>query len=96
MPHPGGVVVAVVATPRAGATSLVDVNDGALRVRLAAPPVDGAANAALARCLADVFGVARSRVEVLSGQRGRRKRVLVREVSASEATASLARALTRA
>ncbi len=46
------------------------------RVRIAVPPVDGAANSALVRFLADAAGVAGSRVRILSGTSGRRKRVL--------------------
>ena len=58
---------------------------GGPRLRLAAPPVDGEANAELVRYLARLFGVAKSDVEILAGRRGRSKRVLVRGVAAAEA-----------
>jgi uncharacterized protein YggU (UPF0235/DUF167 family) len=51
------------------------VREGALLVRLAAAPVDGAANDALVRMLAEALDVARSRVTILSGERSRDKRV---------------------
>ena len=65
------------ATPRAGRTELAGVREGALWVRIAAPPTDGAANEALLRFLADRLEVARRDVRLLSGATGRRKRVRV-------------------
>lgn len=51
--------------------------DGTLRFGLASPPVDGKANRELAKMLAEAFGTRRSAVELLSGAKGRRKRVAV-------------------
>lgn len=65
------------ATPRAGRTELAGVREGALWVRLAAPPTDGAANEALLRYLADRLDIAKGDVRLLSGASGRRKRVRV-------------------
>jgi len=48
-----------------------------LRVAVAAPPVDGAANAAVIEALAEAFGVPRRAVEIVRGQTGRRKTVRV-------------------
>jgi uncharacterized protein (TIGR00251 family) len=50
-------------------------------VRLAAPPVDGAANDALIEFLASAFAVRRSAVRILSGEKGRRKRVAIAGVT---------------
>jgi uncharacterized protein (TIGR00251 family) len=79
-----GTVLLVLASPRAGKTAAEGVTDGALRVRIAAPPVEGAANEALERYLAEALDVPRRNVEVISGKRGRRKSVLVRGLSAGE------------
>jgi uncharacterized protein YggU (UPF0235/DUF167 family) len=49
------------------------VTGGALRVRVAAPPVDGAANDALIRLLADALAVPRAQVRLVAGASGRRK-----------------------
>ncbi|MEW6445632.1 MAG: DUF167 domain-containing protein [Pseudomonadota bacterium] len=63
--------------PRSSKAGLEDVRDGRLRVRLNAPPVDGAANKALIELLAEAFGVPKSRVALLSGETGREKRVAI-------------------
>jgi hypothetical protein len=61
----------------------------AIRVRLAAPPVDGAANEELIRFLAGQLGVARSRVTIVSGLSGRRKVVTVEGLGAEQAAQRL-------
>lgn len=70
-------LLAVVAKPRAQASAIEGLHGDALKVRVAAPPVDGAANEALERHLAHVLGVARSRVQVLRGAASRHKRLRV-------------------
>ena len=60
-------------TPRGGADRIEGVNDGVLRARVAAPPVDGAANDALVRLIADALAVSRARVRIVAGASGRRK-----------------------
>ena len=54
--------------------------DGVLRARVAAPPVEGAANHALLRLLADELGVARRSVRLVAGAAGRTKLVVVDDV----------------
>lgn len=72
-------LLAVYIQPRASRDEITGQHGEALRIRVAAPPVDGEANAALCRFLADVFDVAKSAVSVESGQSGRRKTVRIRE-----------------
>lgn len=67
------VVIDISVSPNAKKTEIVGWHDGALRLRLAAPPVDGAANDALRKWLATQLGVPQSRVELLRGASGRRK-----------------------
>jgi len=66
-------VLDISVSPNAKRTELVGWHDGALRVRLAAPPVDGAANDALRRWLSQELGVPQARIELLRGASGRRK-----------------------
>lgn len=67
------VVLDISVSPNAKKTELVGWHDGALRVRLSAPPVDGAANEALRKWLAKEFGIPQNQVELLRGASGRRK-----------------------
>ena len=68
---------AVRVQPRASRSELAGVLGDALRVRLAAPPVDGAANEALVALLADVLGVTRRAVRIVTGHGSRSKVVEV-------------------
>jgi hypothetical protein len=71
--------------PRASRDAVTGEREGALIVRVTAPPVEGEANAALARVLGQALGVAPSAVRILSGQTSRHKRVQALGVSAAEA-----------
>lgn len=59
--------------PRAGGDRIDGVIDGELRVRVAAAPVDGAANAALERVLAEALGIAKGRIRLVAGTANWRK-----------------------
>jgi uncharacterized protein (TIGR00251 family) len=63
--------------PRASRDQVVGLQGDAVKVRVAAPPVDGEANAALLRYLAKALGVPRSRLEIVRGESGRRKTLKV-------------------
>ncbi|HWW77209.1 MAG TPA: DUF167 domain-containing protein [Pyrinomonadaceae bacterium] len=80
----GALTFAVRVVPRASRTAAAGEHDGALRVRVAAPPVEGAANEELVRFLARTFGVAAREVEILSGHASKSKRVRVRGAKASD------------
>ena len=67
----------VKAVPRASRSEVVGEHDGALRVRVAAPPVDGAANGELARTLARALNVAMRDVLIVGGHSSRLKQVRV-------------------
>ena len=75
--------------PRASKTAVVGMHDGAVKVRLAAPPVDGAANAALIEFVADRAGVAKYKVKIVSGLSSRRKVVEVEGMSNEQLAAAL-------
>lgn len=75
--------------PRASRTEVVGWYGDAIKVRLQAPPVDGAANEALLAFLADVLGVPRTSVRLIAGDAARRKRVAVAGRTLQEAHHSL-------
>jgi uncharacterized protein (TIGR00251 family) len=91
--HDGYVVADVHVQPRAGRTAVVGRHGAALKVRVAAPPVDGRANDAVCALMSEVFGVPPSAVSVVSGGSSRTKRVRVDGVDAEAAGAALRRAL---
>ena len=72
-------------TPRGGRDAVDEVRDGVVRARVAAPPADGRANAALCRLLAKRLGVPPSRVSVVRGQSARDKLVRVDGIEADDA-----------
>jgi uncharacterized protein (TIGR00251 family) len=72
-----GVRFSVRVQPRASADEVAGTHGTALKVRLHAPPVDGAANEALVRFLAGILGVARRAVRIISGESSRIKTVEV-------------------
>lgn len=82
---PGGVELSLHLQPKAGRTEVVGPYGDALKIRLAAPPVDGAANEELVRFLAKTLGVAKRAVSIESGATGRKKRVRVMGVGMAQA-----------
>ena len=80
---PDGAVLSLRIVPRATKNAIQGEHGDALKVRLCAPPVDGAANAALVEFLAEAFALPRARVQLLSGQTSRNKRVLLAGLPAS-------------
>ena len=75
-----GVAFTVRVVPRAKRDAIEGTMDGALKIRLKAPPVEGQANEALRRLLAERLNIPRAAVTILSGESSRRKRVAVRGV----------------
>lgn len=85
----GGCTLLVRATPGARKTEVAGMHDGALRIRLQAPAVEGRANEALVEFLADALGLRRRDVSIESGQNGRVKRLRIAGRTAREAAACL-------
>jgi uncharacterized protein (TIGR00251 family) len=79
----GGATLEILVQPRASRTRVVGEHDGRLKIQLAAPPVDGEANAALIAFLADALSVRKGDVELARGDTGRRKTVHVAGVTAA-------------
>ena len=77
----GALIFAVRVVARAARSEIVGEHNGALRVRVAAPPVEGAANEELRRTLARAFNVPARNVEIVSGETSKTKRVRVRGVT---------------
>jgi uncharacterized protein len=83
-------VLEVHVVPRARRSALAGRRDGAWLVRLQAPPVDGAANAALLDVLGDVLGISPRQIAIVSGATARRKRVRITGLGRGDVEARLA------
>lgn len=73
-----GLVLNVRIQPRASRDEITGVQDGRIRLRLTAPPVEGAANEACQKFLAGILGVPKSAVRLTAGQKAREKTFHVR------------------
>ena len=73
-----GAILTVHIQPKASTTECVGIHGDALKIRVAAPPVDGAANDELIRFLARRLSIPATSVQIKSGAGGRHKRVLIK------------------
>lgn len=79
-----GISFSVRVVPRTGRTEIAGVREDALLVRIAAAPVEGAANDALVSCLADGLRVPRRHITIVAGLKSRGKRVSISGVTAEQ------------
>lgn len=85
-----GAALAIRVTPRARHNEIVEVlADHTIKIRLTAPPVEGKANEALVKFLAEILNVSKSRIEIVAGETGRDKLVSVIDMPAAEAQARI-------
>ena len=81
-------IITIRVIPRAKKSEISQVlDDGTIKIRLTAPPVEGKANQALVRFLADVFDISPSNIEIISGVKGRKKIVLIEGINQKTARA---------
>ncbi|WP_447963270.1 DUF167 domain-containing protein [Nitrospira sp. Ecomares 2.1] len=86
-----GIEIRIYVQPRASKTEIIGLHGEALKIRLAAPPVDGQANTELCRFLARQLGVPQKDVQLKSGVSSRQKRVFI----AGKTLAAIRAALTK-
>ena len=86
----GGITLRVRVVPRAGRTAVAGIREDALLVRLAAAPVDGAANDALIALLAELFDRPQRDITLVSGHTSRHKRVAIAGTTEAALAAKLA------
>jgi len=70
--------------PYASRMQLVGVQDGVLKIKVTAPPVEGAANEACIKLLAKELGLKKSQMEISSGAKSRKKTVMIKDISKAE------------
>ena len=87
--NPSSSTLCVRVTPRSGKEGIAGYEGGVVRIRLNAPPVEGKANEALVRFLAKAVGVPKSRITLVTGERGRSKIVRVAGITREALMAAL-------
>ena len=85
------VTIRVRAQPRAPRTEIIGEHDGALKMKLAAPPLNGKANEECRRFLAKLLDVSATSVEIISGETSRDKIVRIKNISARRVLEALGR-----
>jgi uncharacterized protein len=85
-----GVVFRVRVVPRASRSGIAGIQDDALKLRIMAPPVEGKANEACARLLAELLGVKKGQVQIIAGHASRTKTVAVAGMTADQIAALIA------
>lgn len=70
--------------PNASRAEITDVQEGAFKVKVTAPPVEGAANEACIKLLAKELGLKKSQMEISSGAKSRKKTVIIKDISKAE------------
>ncbi|MBK6751190.1 MAG: YggU family protein [Pyrinomonadaceae bacterium] len=80
----GTVTFTVRVVPRASKSEIIGEHDGALKVRIASPPVDGAANTELIKLLAKQLGVSKSNVEIIGGQTSKTKQIRITGITTAQ------------
>lgn len=89
------VLLPVSVQARASRTALAGVHGEALKLQLTAPPVEGAANEACLRLLAEILGISRARLAIVKGSRARQKLIRIANASLVEVRARLESLLPR-
>lgn len=95
-PHSRGCEIALTISPRSAVNSLELGPEGTLRARITAPPVDGAANAALLRFLSKALDIPKSQLAISAGHTSRHKRILITGLSPNDLDQRLHNAMARA
>jgi hypothetical protein len=80
--HGAHVLLPVAVQPRASRNAVAGLHGKALKLLLTAPPVEGAANTACLRFLADLLGISRARLSIIKGTKARQKLICITEMSA--------------
>jgi hypothetical protein len=88
-------MISVRVQPRSRSDALAGLRNGVLVVRVVAPPLEGRANDAVCRLLADLLGVRRSRVTIVRGERARDKLVAIEGIDQPAADAAVRSAVER-
>jgi uncharacterized protein (TIGR00251 family) len=88
-----GLTFDIQVTPHASHTQLVGVQEGILKIKVTALPVEGAANEACIKLLAKIFDLRKRQLEIFAGAKSRKKTVLVKDISRAELEIKIRRSI---
>lgn len=92
-PHSDGCLLAIYVQPRSSRNQIVGLHQGALKIKLTSPPVDGAANKTCREYLAKLFKRPKSEVAIVAGEASRHKRVVLQGIDMADARRVLREAM---
>lgn len=85
----GGIIFSLRVVPNSSKSEILGEFDGSLKIKIAAPPVDGAANAELIKFLAKTFDVSKSEVEIIRGETSKSKQIRIFNINSEKFTKGL-------
>lgn len=74
-----GVIILLYVQPQAPKSEVIGPYNGALKIKIKAPPTEGKANDEIIRFLSELTGLAKSKIEILKGDKSRNKKILIRQ-----------------
>ena len=82
--HNGGALFPIIVKPQSKKNEIVGIHDNALRIKVIAPPVEGAANEACRKLLAKTLGVSKSSIAIIKGEKSSRKIIQCKTLTKKE------------
>ncbi|MFH1077543.1 MAG: DUF167 domain-containing protein [Pseudomonadota bacterium] len=79
-----GLVCHIIVQPRSSCNKITGVHNGALKIKITAPPVEGAANTCCVKYLASLLKIAPGNIEIIAGHNSRNKQVRIKSISRKE------------
>ena len=87
--HESGITFPVIVQPRSKKKGVVGLSEGALKVKVTSPPIEGAANKAVIELLSQTLRIKKSNIEILKMKTARRKLILCKGISVNEMKSSI-------
>jgi uncharacterized protein len=84
-----GCIIHLWVQPSAPKSQIIGPHDGALKIKIKAPPVEGKANSEIIRFFSEILKTPKKNIEILRGELGRRKSILVANKTAAEVSAAI-------
>lgn len=84
-----GIIFSVKLVPNSSLSKIVDFTDDYVRIKISAPPIENRANKELIEFCSDLFDVNKSKISIISGEKSKIKKVLIKEAKKEDVTQKL-------